>query len=66
MKKIAEFMINKVDHPLCQECPKYNECTATCIAIEVLVQLAKLSPFKYVETLPILRKQLDLENSFDV
>lgn len=55
----------EVDHNLCRECPHDEYCKSVCIAIEVLVQLAKVkSPITQLEYMKNISTSLDLENSF--
>jgi hypothetical protein len=54
-----------VDHELCRKCTHDKDCKSVCIAIETLVQLAKVrSPMAQLEYVYNVGTQLDLENSF--
>lgn len=53
-----------VNHDLCRECPHDATCPSVCIAIETLVQLAKVrSPMAQLEYVYNVGTRLDLENS---
>lgn len=55
----------EVEHGLCRLCPHDKECRSVCIAIESLVQLAKVrSPLAQLEYIYNVGTQLDLDNSF--
>lgn len=65
--KIIDFSNyrRRVDHELCRECPHDEECSHVCIAIETLVQLAKVkSPMAQLDYVYNIGTKLDLENSF--
>ncbi|MDQ0062377.1 hypothetical protein [Paenibacillus harenae] len=55
----------EVDHDLCRMCPHDKECRSVCIAIESLVQLAKVrSPLAQLEYIYNVGTRLDLDNSY--
>jgi hypothetical protein len=67
MSKVVDFSNYRrnVNHELCRQCPHDETCTSVCIAIETLVQLAKVrSPMAQIEYVHNIGTQLDLENSF--
>lgn len=67
VSKVIDFTqhIHSVDHELCRKCPHDETCSSVCIAIETLVQLAKVrSPMAQLEYVYNIGSQLDLENSF--
>jgi hypothetical protein len=68
MNHIEGAIINpnavEVNHELCRACDHDKTCTRVCIAIETLVQLAKVrSPMAQLEYMYNVGTQLDLENS---
>lgn len=67
MSKVIDFTqhIRIVDHELCRECEHDKTCSSVCVAIETLVQLAKVrSLMAQLEYVYNIGTRLDLENSF--
>lgn len=65
MLKDASDLV-QVDHELCRKCPHDHHCTEVCVAIETLVQLAKVrSPMAQLEYVYNIGTKLDLINSID-
>lgn len=68
MKSISNNVVDigyrQVDHELCRVCTHDKSCLSVCIAIEALVQLAKVrSPMAQLEYIYNVGTQLDLDNS---
>ena len=64
MSNVVDLKYRKIDHELCRQCDHDKTCAQVCIAIETLVQLAKVrSPMAQLEYVYNVGTKLDLENS---